>query len=97
MLRKLMIVFTAAMAIGIATFPTNASAQWRGGGWHGGGWYGGGWGWGLGAGLLGGAIIGSALAAPQLLLLSQSLLCGRILRASTGGRDRLLYAAVQVL
>jgi hypothetical protein len=65
MLRKLMIVFTAAMAIGIATFPTNASAQWRGGGWHGGGWYGGGWGWGLGAGLLGGAIIGSALAAPH--------------------------------
>ena len=93
MLRKLMIVFTAAMAIGIATFPTNASAQWHGGGWHGGGW-----GWGLGAGLLGGAIIGSALAAPQLLLLSQSLLCGTwILRASTGGRDRLLYAAVQVL
>ena len=92
MLRKLMIVFTAAVAIGIATFPTNASAQWRGCGWHGGGW-----GWGLGAGLLGGAIIGSALAAPQLLLLSQSLLCGRILRASTGGRDRLLYAAVQVL
>jgi hypothetical protein len=27
MLRKLMIVFTAAVAIGIATFPTNASAQ----------------------------------------------------------------------
>ena len=44
MLRKLMIVFTAAIAIGIATFPTNASAQWHGG-WHGGGWHGGGWGW----------------------------------------------------
>src|SRR3974390_2413743 len=64
MLRKLMIVFTAAIAIGIATFPTNASAQWHGGGWHGGGWRGGGWGWGLGAGLLGGAILGGALAAP---------------------------------
>jgi len=63
MLRKLMIVFTAAIAIGIATFPTNASAQWHGG-WHGGGWHGGGWGWGFGAGLLGGAILGSALAAP---------------------------------
>ena len=63
MLRKMMIVFTALIAIGIATFPTDASAQWRGG-WHGGGWYGGGWGWGVGAGLLGGAILGSALAAP---------------------------------
>lgn len=59
MLRKLMLVLTATIAVGVLAVPRNAFAQWHGGGWHHGGW-----GWGVGAGFLGGAIIGGALAAP---------------------------------
>jgi BA14K-like protein len=57
MLRKLIIVFAATLAIGFAAFPTNASAQWHRG------WHGGGWGY-YGGGFAAGAILGGLLAAP---------------------------------
>jgi len=45
MLRKLIIVLTATVAIGAAAIPTSASAYWHGhGGWYG-GWRGPGWGY----------------------------------------------------
>jgi len=44
-LRRIAVVLAAAVALGVASIPTDAAAQggWGSPGWGGGGWGGGGW------------------------------------------------------